>query len=124
MKDRNKLKRELSDRRKKRVKKKIFGRTECPRLTVYKSLSQIYAQLVDDANEKTIAGVSSLSPEVKKLLADKDNKVTVSKKVGLYLAQLAKKRGIKKVVFDRNRYRYHGRVKALAEGAREGGLEF
>jgi large subunit ribosomal protein L18 len=124
MKDQHKLKRKLADRRKKRVKKKIFGRNDCPRLTVYKSLNQIYAQLVDDQNERTITGTSSLSPEVKKLLDNKNNKITISKKVGIYLARVAKEKGIKKVVFDRNRYRYHGRVKALAEGAREGGLEF
>jgi large subunit ribosomal protein L18 len=124
MKDKNILKRGLSDRRKKRVKKKIFGKSDCPRLTVYKSLNQIYAQLVDDQNERTITGASSLSPEVKKLLENKNNKITISKKVGIYLARKAKEKGIKKVIFDRNRYRYHGRVKALAEGAREGGLEF
>jgi large subunit ribosomal protein L18 len=124
MKDQHKLKRKLSDRRKKRVKKKIFGRNDCPRLTVYKSSNQIYAQLVDDQNERTITGASSLSPEVKKLLDNKNNKITISKKVGIYLARVAKEKGIKKVIFDRNRYRYHGRVKALAEGAREGGLEF
>jgi large subunit ribosomal protein L18 len=124
MSDKNKLKKLGWKRRQRRVRKKIRGTDTHPRLCVYKSLKQIYAQIIDDVNGRTILGASSLSPEVRKLLGEKDNKTQVGKKVGLYLAQLAKDKGIGQVVFDRNRYRYHGRVKALAEGAREGGLKF
>jgi large subunit ribosomal protein L18 len=80
--------------------------------------------LIDDEKEITILGVSCLTPEVKKLINEKDNKKQKSKKVGLYMAQLARGKGITSVNFDRNRYKYHGRVKALAQGAREGGLKF
>ena len=111
-------------RRRKRVKKKIFGTPEKPRLCVYKSLKQIYAQLVDDRGGHTLTSVSSLTPEVRSQVKPEDNKSAVSKKVGLFLAFKAKKIGITSVVFDRNRYPYHGRIKSLAEGAREGGIEF
>jgi len=124
MPDKSKLKELGWGRRQRRVRKKIRGTDTRPRLCVYKSLKQIYGQIIDDVAGRTILGASSLNPEVKKLLAEKDNKIQVSKKVGLYLAQLAKTKGIEQVVFDRNRYRYHGRVKALAEGAREGGIKF
>ena len=111
-------------RRRKRVKKKIFGTTERPRLCVYRSLTQIYAQLVDDQGGKTLTGTSSLAPEVKSQIKAEDSKSSVSKKVGLRLAEKAKEKGISRVVFDRNRYSYHGRVKSLAQGARDGGLGF
>ena len=111
-------------RRRKRVKKKIFGTTERPRLCVYRSLTQIYAQLVDDQGGRTLTGTSSLAPEVKSQIKAEDSKSSVSKKVGLHLAQKAKEKGISRVVFDRNRYSYHGRVKSLAQGARDGGLGF
>lgn len=91
---------------------------------MYKSLKQIYAQLVDDRSGRTLTGVSSLTPEVKSQLKPEDSKSEVSKKVGLNLALRAKKLGITAVVFDRNRYPYHGRVRSLAEGAREGGMGF
>lgn len=111
-------------RRRKRVRKKIFGTPERPRLCVYKSLKQIYAQLVDDRSGRTLMGASSLTPEVKSQLKPEDNKIVASKKVGLYLAIKAKNRGISSIVFDRNQYPYHGRIKSLAEGAREGGIGF
>ena len=111
-------------RRRKRVKKKIFGTTERPRLCVYRSLTQIYAQLVDDQGGRTLTGTSSLAPEVKSQIKPEDSKSAVSKKVGLRLAEKAKEKGINRVVFDRNRYSYHGRVKSLAQGARDGGLGF
>jgi large subunit ribosomal protein L18 len=111
-------------RRRKRVRKKIFGTPERPRLCVYKSLTQIYAQLVDDQGGRTLTGISSLAGEVKSQIKPEDSKSSVSKKVGLRLAQKAKEKGISRVVFDRNRYPYHGRVKSLAEGAKEGGLGF
>lgn len=111
-------------RRRKRVRKKIFGTSERPRLCVYKSLRQIYAQLVDDGPGRTLTAVSSLTPEVRSQIKPEDAKSVVSKKVGLLLAQKAKEVGITLVVFDRSRYPYHGRIKSLAEGAREGGLGF
>lgn len=111
-------------RRRKRVRKKIFGTPERPRLCVYRSLRQIYAQLVDDQGGRTLTGISSLATEVRSQIKPEDSKSSVSKKVGLRLAQKAKEKGISRVVFDRNRYPYHGRIKSLAEGAREGGLGF
>ena len=112
------------ERRQKRVRKKVRGTPQHPRLCVYKSLKHIYAQIIDDISGRSITGASSLNPELEKMLEKGENKLKVSKKVGLYLAKLVKEKGIEEVVFDRNRYRYHGRVKALAEGAREGGLKF
>jgi len=111
-------------RRRSRVKKKIFGTVQRPRLCVYKGLRQIYAQLVDDGAGRTLTAVSSLTPELKSQIKPEDTKSQVSKKVGFLLAQRAKKLGMASVVFDRNRYPYHGRIKSLAEGAREGGLGF
>jgi large subunit ribosomal protein L18 len=124
MKDKHKLKRKSSDRRQKRTRKKIRGTSIKPRLSVYKSLNHTYAQLIDDESGVTLTGASSLTSEVKKLIKKEDSKTEVSKKVGLYLAKLAQEKGLKTVIFDRNRFRYHGRVKALAQGTREGGLKF
>lgn len=92
-----------------------------PRLVVFRSLKNIEGQIVDDAKEITLIGISSLSKEVDK---KGKKKVEVSKVVGQQLAKKAKEKGIEKIVFDRNGYLYHGRVKAFAEGAREGGLKF
>jgi large subunit ribosomal protein L18 len=111
-------------RRRKSVRKKIFGTAERPRLCVYKSLKQIYAQLVDDGAGRTLLAVSSLTAEVRSQVKPEDTKSQGSKKVGLLLAQKAQERGINRVVFDRNRYPYRGRIKSLAEGAREGGMGF
>ena len=119
-----KQKRARSERRRKRVRKNVLGTPEKPRLCVYKSSRQIYAQLVNDRSDRTITGVSSLTPAVKTQIKPEDSKSVVSKKVGIYLATKAKELGITSVVFDRNRYPYHGRVKSLAEGAREGGMGF
>ena len=119
-----KQKKARSERRRKRVRKNVLGTPEKPRLCVYKSLKQIYVQLVDDRGGRTIAGVSSLTPAVKAQIKPEDSKSVVSKKVGIYMAAKAKELGISTVVFDRNRYPYHGRVKSLAEGSREGGLKF
>jgi len=118
------LKRIRLIRRRKRVRKKIFGTGERPRLCVYKGLKQIYAQLVDDRTGRTLTAASSLTREVRSQIKPEDTKSLVSKKVGLLLAQKAKEKGITLVVFDRSRYPYHGRIKSLAEGAREGGLGF
>jgi large subunit ribosomal protein L18 len=113
-----------SERRQKRVRQKVKGTQERPRLSVYRSLGQIYAQLIDDLTQKTLLSVSSLTPELSKESTVKENKNQLARRVGSYLAKRALEKGIVKVVFDRNRYIYHGRVKALAEGAREGGLKF
>lgn len=101
-----------------RVRNKIVGTTECPRLCVYRSNSNIYAQIIDD--EKGITLVSSNSLELKL----KNVNIEAAKKVGESIAKKATKAGIKNVVFDRGGYLYHGRVQALAEAARENGLEF
>lgn len=124
MKDKNKLKKRSSERRQKRVRKKIRGSNLRPRLCVHKSLNHTYAQLIDDQTGVTIAAVSSLTPDVKKLVKKEDKKTEVSHKVGSHIAQVARNKGITSVIFDRNRYRYHGRIEALARGAREGGLKF
>jgi len=118
------LKKIRIDRRRKRVRKKIAGSSQRPRLCVYKSLRHTYAQLVDDRAGRTISGVSSLSPQIRDQIQKENNKSAKSRKVGLFVAMKAKELGITKVVFDRNKYPYHGRIKSLAEGAREGGLEF
>ena len=104
-------------RRHLRVRKKISGTTERPRLVVYRSLKHIYAQLVDDATQRTLMTVSSSS-------IDEGKKTEKLTEVGKRLAAKAKEAGITRVVFDRAGYKYHGRVKAVADGAREGGLEF
>lgn len=111
------------ERRKLRIRNKISGTPERPRLTVFRSLSHIYAQVIDDVAGKTLAHTSTLAKDVKGF-ADESTKSDAAKKVGTTIAQLLKAQGITKVVFDRNGYMYHGRIKALADGAREGGLEF
>lgn len=117
-------KQERAQRRKKRVRGKIEGRPECPRVSINKSLRQIYVQLVDDLNRRTITGLSSLSESIGTQISNATRKTDIARLVGIELAKIAKSRGIQKIVFDRNRYRYHGRVKALAEGMRAGGLQF
>ncbi|NOX97840.1 MAG: 50S ribosomal protein L18 [Nitrospirae bacterium] len=116
-------KRLARNRRHKRVRKRIFGTAARPRLGVFRSLRGIYAQLVNDETGKTILTVSSLSPELRKKLKYGGN-VEAAKLVGKALAEKCKGKGIEQIVFDRSGYLYHGRVKALAEGAREGGLKF
>lgn len=112
----NKLQKRL--RIKRRVRGKISGSAELPRLSVYKSNKEIYAQLIDDNAGKTLASASS------RALNAKGTKVEISIEVGKVIAEKAKAVGVETVVFDRNGFVYHGRVKALAEGAREGGLKF
>ncbi len=109
---------------KKRIRKTIKGTAECPRLTVFRSLKAIYAQLVDDSNQKTILSVSSLSKSLKGEIGKAKGKIAVAKIVGRSMGEEALKLKIQKVVFDRNGYLYHGRIKALADGARETGLKF
>jgi large subunit ribosomal protein L18 len=110
-------------RRKKRIRKKISGTAEKPRLCVFKSLKNMYAQIVDDSTGKVVTGVSTLTTEVKGGIKYGGNAAS-AKKVGETIAKKALDLGIKEIVFDRNGFKYHGRVKALAEGAREGGLIF
>jgi large subunit ribosomal protein L18 len=112
--------REARARRHRRVRGKVAGTAERPRLAVFRSNLGIYAQLIDDAEAKTLAAASW--QELKKFL--KGNKSDQAREVGKALAAAAKKAGVETCVFDRGGYLYHGRVKALAEGAREGGLQF
>jgi large subunit ribosomal protein L18 len=107
-----------------RIRKRIIGNPERPRLVVFRSLNNIYAQLVDDVNNRTICTVSTLGKDIKGEIKDKISKRDESKIIGIKLAEKAIELKIKHVVFDRNGYLYHGRVKAVADGAREGGLEF
>lgn len=106
-----------------KIRKKISGVNEKPRLTVYRSLNNMYAQLIDDSAGNTLIAASSLSKELKDELAKSKGKISKSKMIGILLAKKALEKNISEVVFDRNGYRYHGRVKAIADGAREGGLK-
>ena len=119
----NKIKLTPRQGRARRIRKKIFGRTERPRLSVSRSLNNIYAQIVDDVTGNTIIGISTSGPEIREMKI-KGGKVEVSKALGKLIADKAKEKGITKVVFDRGGCLYHGRVKAVADCAREGGLEF
>jgi large subunit ribosomal protein L18 len=115
------------DRRQKikfKIRKKISGTADVPRLVVYRSLNQIYGQLVDDVTGKTILSVSSVSKDVNDKIKSEKGKISKSKIIGKIIAEKAKDEKITNVVFDRNGYLYHGRVKAFADGAREGGLKF
>ena len=109
--------------RKRRIRGNTTGNCECPRMSVYRSLNHFYVQLIDDTASKTILSVSTLSKELKGKLKKTGN-VDAARAVGELLAEKALKTNIRKVVFDRNGFLYHGRVKALADGARAGGLEF
>jgi len=110
------------ERRKLRIRKKVNGTSQRPRLTVFRSSKHIYAQVIDDASGQTLAHASTLSKDLRGTL-DQDNKVAAAKKVGALIAKICKSKKIEKVVFDRNGYLYHGRVSALAAAAREAGLE-
>lgn len=114
-----KLPKKIQDRlrRKVRIRARIQGTAERPRLTVYRSLTQLTAQIIDDASGKTLAAASTGEAKAKM-------NVEGAKKVGELLAKKAKDAGVTSIVFDRNSYKYHGRVKALADAAREGGLQF
>jgi large subunit ribosomal protein L18 len=110
-------------RRKKHIRKIVHGTSARPRLVIFRSLKHMYAQLVDDETGTTVLGVSSLSPAVRQKLSGK-NPSAAAAAVGEVCAQLALEKQIQTVVFDRNGFPYHGRVKAIAEGARKGGLKF
>jgi large subunit ribosomal protein L18 len=112
-------KRQQRLRRRRRVRARVVGSAERPRLSVYRSNRGIFAQLIDDSRGVTLAAVNWVEPELRKLTASEQ-----AKRAGELLAERAKAAGIEACVFDRGGYQYHGRVKALAEGAREGGLAF
>jgi large subunit ribosomal protein L18 len=112
-------KRQRRLRRRRRVRARIVGTSERPRLSVYRSNRGVFAQLVDDAKGHTVAAVNWIEPDLRKLSAGEQ-----AKRAGELLAERAKAAGVESCVFDRGGYQYHGRVKALAEGAREGGLVF
>jgi large subunit ribosomal protein L18 len=112
-------KRQARLRRRRRVRARVIGTTERPRLSVYRSNRGVFAQLIDDGKGHTVAAVNWVEPELRKLSAGEQ-----AKRAGELLAERAKAAGVETCVFDRGGYQYHGRVKALAEGAREGGLVF
>jgi large subunit ribosomal protein L18 len=112
-------KRQRRLRRRRRVRARVTGTTQRPRLSVYRSNRGVFAQLIDDGKGQTVAAVNWIEPELRKLTASEQ-----AKRAGELLAERAKAAGVETCVFDRGGYQYHGRVKALAEGAREGGLVF
>jgi len=118
------LKKERRERARRGLRARIKGTTACPRLVVFRSLNHIYGAIVDDIQGKTILQVSSLSKDIAEQLKAAKGKTTVSKVVGAALAKKALEKNIQQVVFDRAGRLYHGRVKAFADGAREGGLKF
>ena len=121
---RYKTKAEKRQVRRYRIRKKVAGRAERPRISVYRSLNRIYAQLIDDVAGVTLACADDKLPEVAAKLGDGKGKVGRAKAVGMVLAERAKALGITHACFDRGGYLYHGRVKALADAARAGGLNF
>ena len=113
--------RELREKRHARIRKKVFGTSERPRLSVFRSLKNIYAQVVDDSTRTTLASASTLDAELK---GTTGAKVDAAKAVGSLVAKRAIEKGVKRVIFDRGGFKYHGRVKSLADAAREAGLDF
>jgi len=122
--DQQKRKRLRQERRRHHVRRAIVGTALRPRLTVFRSSKHIYAQLIDDLNGVTLAAASSVEEETEGKKRPYGGNVKAAAAVGKLLAQNAKSKGIGKAAFDRGHYRYHGRIKALADGAREGGLQF
>jgi large subunit ribosomal protein L18 len=123
----NKSKLKNIDRRHKikfKIRKKIKGTAEKPRLVVFRSLQHIYTQLVDDINGKTLLSISSNAKEIADKLSVEKSKIAKSKLIGKFTAEKALSQNISSVVFDRNGYLFHGRIKAVADGARENGLKF
>jgi len=110
-------------RRKYRIRRKLSGTSERPRLSVFRSARHIYAQVIDDTQARTLASASTLSPDLRTAVGE-DSKIEAAKKVGTLVAKICQEKKIDKVVFDRNGYLYHGRIKALADAARSGGLKF
>ena len=124
MADKNVVKSRMAERRRRRVRSRVKGTAERPRLTVFRSLKNVVVQVIDDVNGVTLVGLSSDSKVMREVLDAADTKSVAAKKVGVKIGELAQAKGITEVVFDRNQNLYHGRVKAVAEGAREGGLKF
>ncbi|MBX7151157.1 50S ribosomal protein L18 [bacterium] len=124
MSDQHTLKTAKRAKIRKRIRRKLAGTTERPRLAIFRSVKHIYAQLIDDSQGKTLVHISSTADAVKNAVSGSKGKIGVSKAVGMEVAKAAKSKGIEKVVFDRGGYQFHGRVKAVADGAREGGLQF
>ena len=124
MADKNIQKAKRAERRRKRVRGKIFGTPEKPRLTVYKSLKNIFVQVIDDEHGVTLVSAASNAKNVAEKIKPGMTKTEVARTVGEIIAAEAKAKGIEKVVFDRGAGRYHGRIKAVAEGARDSGLKF
>ena len=120
----NWIKIEGRERRHKIIRKKIVGTNERPRLSVYRSLDHLYAQIINDVDSKTIVSLSTLSPDVRDMVKKDAGNVKGAVALGTALAETCKKKGVTKVVFDRSGYLYHGRIKALADAARKGGLQF
>lgn len=120
------IKKEYNTRKRKqeRVRKKIKGTPEKPRLSVFRSLNRIYLQVIDDVNGVTLASASSLTKEIAEEIKSTKTKVAQSKIVGKHLGKIAIEKGIETVVFDRNGFGYHGRIQSVADGAREAGLKF
>ena len=117
-------KRERWQKKKSSIRKKVFGTPERPRLTIYRSANHIYAQIIDDTTGKTLVSTSTISKGLREQLKSITKALDVCKLVGKEAAKLALEKKIQQVVYDRNGYLYHGRVKAVADGAREGGLKF
>ncbi|MBI4428410.1 MAG: 50S ribosomal protein L18 [Ignavibacteriales bacterium] len=115
---------ERRQKKKVRIRKKVFGTSERPRFTVYRSLNHVYAQIIDDSTGKTLVSTSTLAKDLRDELESLKSSKDVCKKIGATAAKKALEKNIKEVVFDRNGFLYHGRVKAVADGAREGGLKF
>mgnify|MGYP001304608902 CR=1 FL=1 len=115
--------REAREARHRRVRKKVAGTGQRPRLCVFRSASHVYVQMIDDEQGSTLASASTLEPEVRAQRNGK-TKTELARLVGVLIAQRASEKGVNQVVFDRAGYRYHGRVQALADAAREGGLRF
>ncbi|MCX8052652.1 MAG: 50S ribosomal protein L18 [Armatimonadetes bacterium] len=113
----------LRQKRHRRVRKKVVGTAERPRLNVFRSLCNIYAQVIDDSEGRTLVSASTLDAEIKSAIKSGGN-IEAAKLVGQLVGKRALEKGIEKVVFDRGGYKYHGRVAALADGAREAGLKF
>jgi len=119
-----KTKEDRRDRIKYRIRRRVRGTEERPRLTVFRSVAHIYVQVVDDATGRTIASASTVEPAVRSSLVKKGGNIEGAKAIGKTIAERLMGQGVKRVVFDRNGFLYHGRVKAVAEAAREAGLEF
>jgi large subunit ribosomal protein L18 len=111
-------------RRKRSIRKRIVGTSERPRLSIFRSNKHMYAQVIDDSTGRTLAAASTLSPELSGKGEEDDKKSDLAKAVGKLIADKCRAQDISSVVFDRNGFIYHGRVRAVADGAREGGLEF